>query len=231
NLKHFDVSFNALTGTLPDTIKELSSLRYLTTSGNKFSEQPVMDVSMLTELQDLCMKGNNLIGTIPENLSMLSNLQMLDLDGNQLTGTIPTYFGLLRSLDHLLLNRNELSGSLPKELANLHGLKVLLVDGNNITGNAQAICSAPNTLSHFTADCYPGQDGSKPEIECRCCTLCCSDDDPQCNDREWTTNYDPKYQYGYIRQEYTYSVDQATEGWSKTAKEEAQATPTSATEP
>jgi Leucine-rich repeat (LRR) protein len=228
SLKHLDISFNGLTGTLPNTIKELTSLRYLTTSGNNFSEQPMMDLSMMTDLQDLAMKGNNMIGTIQESLAMLSNLQLLDLDGNKLTGQIPTYFGLMRSLDHLLLNRNQLTGTLPSELGNLHGLKVFLVDGNNITGSAHDICSAPIALSHFTADCYPGRDGSKPELECRCCTLCCSDDDPQCNDKAWTSNYDPKYQYGYIRQDYTYSVDQAAEGWSKVAKEQAQAAPNAA---
>jgi Leucine-rich repeat (LRR) protein len=219
NLKHFDISMNGLTGTLPDTIQELTSLRYLTTSGNNFTEQPLMDLSMLSDLQDLAMKGNNLIGNIPESLAMLSNLQLMDLDGNHLSGSIPTWFGLMGRLNLLLLNRNELTGTIPKELSNLHGLKILLLDGNNITGSANDICEAPIALVHFVADCYPGRDGSRPEVECRCC----SDDDPECNNQAWTSNYDPKYQYGYIRQEYEYSLDQAPEDWSKIAKEEAQA--------
>ncbi|KAL3941711.1 MAG: hypothetical protein SGARI_000509 [Bacillariaceae sp.] len=230
NLKHLDISFNGLTGTLPDTIKELSSMRYLTTSGNEFSTQPIMDLSGLTELQDLQMKGNNLIGTLPESLATLANLQMLDLDGNSIHGSIPTWFGIMQRLDHLLLNRNELTGTIPAQLGNIHGLKVLLVDGNNLTGSAKDICDAPIALAHFVADCYPGRNGEGPEVECRCCTLCCSDDDPQCNDKVWTSNFDPKYQFGYIRQEYTYSVDQATENWSKVAREEAQAAPNAATE-
>lgn len=222
NLKLFDISMNILTGTLPDTIQELTNLRYLTTSGNRFSNQSMIDLSMLTELRDVSMKGNNLIGALPESLAELSNLQMLDLDGNSLTGTIPTWFGLMHSLEHLLLNRNELTGTLPEQLGNLKGLKVFLVDGNNFSGSAKAICDAPISLVQFVADCYPGHDGSKPEVECRCCTLCCNDDDPECNNVAWTSNYDPKYQYGYIRQEYGYSLDQAPPEWSKDIKEKAQ---------
>jgi Leucine-rich repeat (LRR) protein len=220
NLKHLDISMNGFTGTLPDTIQELTDLRHLTTSGNKFAEQPLMDLSMLSQLQDVSMKGNNLIGTLPESLGMLTNLQLMDFDGNHFSGSIPTWFGLLARLDHLLLNRNELSGSIPHQLSNLHGLRVLLLDGNNLTGNANTICDARSpSLAHFIADCYPGRDGSPPEVECRCCTMCCSDDDPECNNKAWTSNYDPKYQYGYIRQEYGYSLDQAPEEWSKVARE------------
>lgn len=230
NLKHFDISMNGFTGTIPDTIQELSSLQSLATSGNDFSQQPMMDLSMLSDLRDLSMKGNNMIGSLPESLGMLTNLQLMDLDGNSFSGSIPTWFRLLVRLDHLLLNRNELTGTIPKELSNLHGLKVLLLDGNNLSGTATEICDAPIGLVHFIADCYPGRDGSKPEVECRCCTMCCSDDDLECNNKSWLSTYDPKYQYGYIRQEYTYSLDQAPENWSKVAREEAQA-PATATEP
>jgi hypothetical protein len=226
NLKSFDVSFNRLTGTIPDTIKDLSNLQYLTTSGNNFSPQPLMDLSGLSKLQDLSMKGNNLTGRLPGELGFMTTLQMLDLDGNHLTGSIPTYFGMMYSLNHLLLNRNKLSGSIPSQLSNLKSLKVLLLDGNDITGSARAICDAPMEILHFVADCYPSQDGSGPEVDCRCCTVCCSDDDPQCNNKAWTSSYNPKYEFGYIRQEYGYSLDQAPEGWSKKVKEEAMATST-----
>jgi hypothetical protein len=223
NLKSLDISMNVLTGTLPDTITELTNMRYLTTSGNKFSEQQMLDLSGMKDLQDLAMKGNNLMGPLPESLAELSKMQLLDLDGNYLTGTIPTWFGLMYSLDHLLLNRNELSGTIPVELSNLKGLKVLLLDGNNFHGNTHDFCEAPIALTYFTADCYPGKDGSKAEVECRCCTLCCNDEDESCNDKAWTSNFDSKYQYGFVRQEYKFSLDQAPEGWQKKVHDETMA--------
>jgi Leucine-rich repeat (LRR) protein len=207
SLKHLDISFNGLAGKLPDTITQMTNLHYLATAGNHFEAQPIMDMSKLTNLKELSMKSNNVIGTIPEWIGGLTNLRLLDFDANELTGTIPSWIGLLRSLDILLLNRNKLTGTIPSQIQNMHGLALLLLDGNSITGNANAICDSENVNpAVFVADCYPGTEGERPEIECRCCTQCCTDDDPDCNDKKWTSNIDLIWEYGYVRQNYTFNL-------------------------
>eukprot|EP00529_Nitzschia_sp_RCC80_P015625 CAMPEP_0113483590 /NCGR_PEP_ID=MMETSP0014_2-20120614/23512_1 /TAXON_ID=2857 /ORGANISM="Nitzschia sp." /LENGTH=694 /DNA_ID=CAMNT_0000377141 /DNA_START=147 /DNA_END=2231 /DNA_ORIENTATION=+ /assembly_acc=CAM_ASM_000159 len=215
NLKHLDVGEMALSGTIPDTIPQMTNLQYLCTSGNKFTGQPLasMNLETLTNLRDLQMKGNGLSGPLPDWIAEMSSLQLLDLDSNDLTGSIPTWYGLLADLDHLLLNRNRISGSIPAELGNLDQLSVLLLDGNDLTGSANALCNAASskqTLSYFIADCYPGLNGERPEVECRCCTMCCHDSDPDCNNKQWTADYDPEYMYGYTRPKYSFSLDDAT---------------------
>eukprot|EP00339_Tiarina_fusa_P013405 CAMPEP_0117061506 /NCGR_PEP_ID=MMETSP0472-20121206/42815_1 /TAXON_ID=693140 ORGANISM="Tiarina fusus, Strain LIS" /NCGR_SAMPLE_ID=MMETSP0472 /ASSEMBLY_ACC=CAM_ASM_000603 /LENGTH=693 /DNA_ID=CAMNT_0004780201 /DNA_START=80 /DNA_END=2161 /DNA_ORIENTATION=+ len=211
NLKHLDLSFNHMTGSIPDTITQLSNLRHLTTSGNRFSEQPIPNVSELTNLVDLAMKDNQLVGTIPDWVGGLSNLKLLDLDANQLTGTIPSWIGLLQKLNHLLLNRNDLTGTLPDQMRHMIGLDVLLIDGNSIHGNANVICERSNSFqpSVFISDCYPGEQGQHPEIECRCCTTCCREGDAECNDKTWSSNFDPIWEYGYTRPSYNFNVENA----------------------
>lgn len=231
SLKHLDVASNQLTGSLPDTIQLLTNLVSLSTSGNKFSKQPMVDYfTSLTELQDLSMKGNSFTGTLPDFFAEMSNLRMLDLDGNELSGSIPTWYGIMTNLAVLQLNRNELTGTVPSQLGKMPLLQILLLDGNNLTGNTGEICAAnananqqQQRLVHFITDCYPGKNGAAAEISCSCCTLCCNDNNPDCNNKDWTSNYDPKSMYGYIRPAYEFSLDQAPEGWAKTAQEEAKA--------
>jgi len=151
----------------------------------------------------------------------MTNLRMLDLDGNLLSGTISTYFGTLPNLSVLMLNRNSLTGTIPSELSSIQALEVLLLDGNDLKGGTREICDAKE-LSHFTSDCYPSMESEAgPEVKCPCCTLCCNDENLECNDRSWTSSYDPKSRYGYIRPAYEFSLDEAPEGWQKKSAEAA----------
>lgn len=222
NLKHFDIAGNHFAGTLPDTIQLLTNLVSLSTGGNKFDAKALSEFELTTldKLVDLSMKGNSLTGTLPENFALMTNLRMLDLDGNALTGTIPTWYGTMGDLAILQLNRNDLSGTIPSELIRLDRLQVLLLDQNNLIGKTTEICGRLK-IPHFVTDCYPGAQHEEPEVHCSCCTLCCSDDNPGCNNRVWTANYDPKAMYGYIRQSYDFSLDQTPEGYTEKVKEEA----------
>lgn len=227
NLKHLDLSLNALEGTLPDTINLLTSLVSLSTAGNYFHEARLDEkmFTSLTNLQDLSLKGNALSGSIPENLATLTNLRSLDLDKNALVGPIPRSFGMLKELVVLQLNRNFLSGTIPSELNRLEKLQILLLDKNHLEGKTKELCglSGPS-LKHFTSDCYPSLNSEAgPEVLCLCCTLCCNDENLSCNDHDWTSSYDPKARYGYIRTSYEFTLDEnkIKSDWRETLLEEA----------
>jgi hypothetical protein len=132
---------------------------------------------------------------------------------------------VMTSLNHLLLNRNELAGSFPSQMAALVRLKVLLLDGNSITGKADAICNIDGGAKPevFISDCYPGTQGEAPEIECRCCTTCCADGDGLCNNKIWTTNVDPSWEYGFTRSSYRFSLQNAPAAYAQGGEEENQA--------
>ena len=87
---------NQLTGSIPETIGNLSKLKVLVLSGNKFT------------------------GSIPKSIGKLNNLERLFLNYNQFSGEIPAEIGELDSLKALWLNDNQLSGQVPETLCALN---------------------------------------------------------------------------------------------------------------
>lgn len=76
---------------------------------------------------------------------------------------------------------------------------MVLLDANNFTGDGNPVC-AQRELAFFVTDCA----GGNPEVDCECCNLCCSDDNPSCNDLDWTVNLDPIWEYGFNRHVYRF---------------------------
>lgn len=226
-LQHFDISHNGLEGTLPDTIQLLTNLVSLRTSGNNFDPQPMMDFfKQMKNLKELGLKDNNFSGTLPRYFVNLVDLQSLDLEGNNLSGTISTFYGTMSKLNVLKLNNNKLTGTIPSQLSNLNDLKILLLNGNSLQGTTEKVCEAKNQrLVQFTADCYPSfNNDSGPEVECNCCSLCCNDEEPECNEkvsgdfiRNWSATHDSSH--GDIYSAYTTVLEPGA--WQDTAVEKA----------
>ncbi|XP_042037000.1 probable LRR receptor-like serine/threonine-protein kinase At3g47570 isoform X2 [Salvia splendens] len=101
---------NALSGSIPHSIFNLSTLKVL---------------SLLL---------NHLSGSLPPNIGLsLVNLQELHLSSNRLTGEIPTTISNASMLTWLQLNNNSFTGSIP-HFDNLRSLQVIRLWGNNLTG-------------------------------------------------------------------------------------------------
>ncbi|XP_057785006.1 receptor-like protein 19 [Salvia miltiorrhiza] len=85
-----DLSSNNFSGSIPDSIGNLNSLRYLNLS------------------------HNNLMGHIPASLGNISVLESLDLSSNKLEGGIPSELTSLTFLAKLNLSMNDLVGQIPQ---------------------------------------------------------------------------------------------------------------------
>ncbi|XP_057784998.1 receptor-like protein 19 [Salvia miltiorrhiza] len=85
-----DFSSNNFSGSIPDSIGNLNSLRYLNLS------------------------HNNLMGHIPASLGNISVLESLDLSWNKLDGGIPSELTRLTFLAKLNLSMNDLVGQIPQ---------------------------------------------------------------------------------------------------------------------
>ncbi len=134
---------NALTGTIPDSLGNLTSLTSLALYSNALSGT-IPDLSNLDRLTNIDISSNQLSGTIPASLGNLASLTSLHLNSNQLSGTIPASLGNLASLTRLRLFDNELSGQIPDSLGNLTSLTRLRMGDNQLSG------SIPN-LSRLTS--------------------------------------------------------------------------------
>nr|GMC64266.1 systemin receptor SR160 [Ipomoea batatas] len=136
-LVELDLSFNNLSGMVPDNLVACSALELLDISNNNFSGGlPVETLLKLTSLKTLDFSFNNFVGSLPESLSSLVNLETLDLSSNNISGSIPS--GICKdprnSLKVLYLQNNLLHGPIPETLSNCSQLESLDLSFNFLKG-------------------------------------------------------------------------------------------------
>jgi len=129
------LNINNLSGTIPSSIGNLSSLRTLNFSINQITGSIPPEIGNLSNLECLFLASNQITGSIPPEIGNLSNLEHLYLTDNQITGSIPPEIGNLDSLERLLLNINQLTGSIPPEIGDLSNLEHLFLSINQIKGS------------------------------------------------------------------------------------------------
>jgi len=84
-----DLSSNNLTGEIPQSIGNLTSLRLLNLSSNHLEGKIPASLGDISTLEQLDLAKNDLSGEIPQDLSMLSMLAYLNVSFNRLCGRIP----------------------------------------------------------------------------------------------------------------------------------------------
>lgn len=131
----FYASNNNLTGELPLSVCNLSSLVVLDLSNNSLTGMiPKCLSSVSTSLSVLDLHGNRFHGIIPANCGKGNRLRTLNLYGNQLKGTVPRSLANCRLLEVLDLGNNNLNGTFPKWLGTLPRLQVLSLRSNRLNG-------------------------------------------------------------------------------------------------
>ncbi|KAE8766825.1 LRR receptor-like serine/threonine-protein kinase GSO1 [Hordeum vulgare] len=85
-----DLSYNSLTGEIPEEISTLVELKNLNLSWNNFDGKIPENVGALIQVESLDLSHNGLSGEIPPSLSALMSLGRLNLSYNNLRGKIPT---------------------------------------------------------------------------------------------------------------------------------------------
>ncbi|XP_051127018.1 systemin receptor SR160 [Andrographis paniculata] len=138
-LVELDLSFNNLTGPVPDSLAGCSSsLKLLDISHNNFSgELPVHTLLQLTSLETLVLSFNNFVGRLPQDDSLLVKMlamETLDLSSNNLSGPIPPAICSAKNLKVLYLQNNMLDGPIPDSLSNCSNLVSLDLSFNYLTG-------------------------------------------------------------------------------------------------
>ncbi|GMP36408.1 hypothetical protein CsSME_00008547 [Camellia sinensis var. sinensis] len=134
SLEELGVGQNKLSGTLPNSIGNLSnSLRKLSVSENQLIGTIPKEIGSLRYVNVLAMANDNLNGNIPSTLGEIESLQRLYVGGNNFHGSIPNEICLLRNLGELYAEQNKLSGSIPSCIENLRGLQVMKLSHNKLT--------------------------------------------------------------------------------------------------
>ncbi|KAJ6698436.1 hypothetical protein OIU79_011865 [Salix purpurea] len=89
NLWLNDQNGGGLSGTI-DVVTTMDSINVLWLHGNQFTGTIPESIGNLTVLQDLNLNGNQLVGFVPDSLAEMP-LEHLDLNNNQLMGPIPNF--------------------------------------------------------------------------------------------------------------------------------------------
>uniref|UniRef100_A0A1D1YCD0 non-specific serine/threonine protein kinase n=1 Tax=Anthurium amnicola TaxID=1678845 RepID=A0A1D1YCD0_9ARAE len=129
-LVNLSLAGNGLSGVL--TLANMTSLRYVNISGNRFSGGLDWDFASLPSLEVLDAYDNNLTSPLPLGLLKLRRLRYLDLGGNFFYGKIPPEYGGWGALEYLQLSGNDLRGRIPGDLGNLTNLKHLYLGYYNV---------------------------------------------------------------------------------------------------
>jgi len=162
-----DLSFNQLTGEIPESICDLnidwSNTYVFNISDNQFCPPYPTCIEEYVGYQDLSncegfvelwgewysientdsldLNNSGLTGEIPPEIWNLTNLDYLDLGDNELTDSIPAEIGDLTNLTYLNLSWNQLTDTIPPEIGNLTNLGFLFLSNNQLTGEIpESIC-------------------------------------------------------------------------------------------
>ncbi|KAL6654385.1 hypothetical protein ACP70R_007850 [Stipagrostis hirtigluma subsp. patula] len=125
---------NKLTGGLPSSLSNLSSLVQIYLPNNLFTGAIPESITRLQNLVELDVYDNDLSGPIPTQIGMVLSLQRLNLHGNKLIGSIPDSIGNLSRLETISLLNNKLNSTIPASLFHLDGLIQLLLSNNHFSG-------------------------------------------------------------------------------------------------
>ena len=194
-LTNLDLRSNDLSGEIPPELHLLADLNRIHMPENFLYGRIPKELGNLSNVKRLQLTRNRLGGSIPNELSDMESLQVLGLGRNWLTGTIPEDIGRLTKLDTLGLERNRLSGTIPVSLAGIPEIRHIGIDHNFFSGNIPSSWSSAGgelekialNDNDFTGaippewcgiDAYVSADCQ--EIDCPCCTQCCTDSETEC---------------------------------------------------
>lgn len=127
SLKIVKLSFNSLSGTLPQKLGSCSivDLQHNNLSGNLSMWRYWSDT-----LEVLDISFNNLIGVLEDDVSTFVRLRILNISHNGLSGSIPSRYGLLPKLSAIDFSYNKLSGAVPASFFSSSTLSTLVLSNN-----------------------------------------------------------------------------------------------------
>eukprot|EP01062_Namystynia_karyoxenos_P069850 TRINITY_DN65289_c0_g1_i1.p1 TRINITY_DN65289_c0_g1~~TRINITY_DN65289_c0_g1_i1.p1 ORF type:complete len:421 (+),score=114.12 TRINITY_DN65289_c0_g1_i1:95-1264(+) len=161
----FDLSFNALEGTIPDSFLPSPCVQVINLGNNRFTGPIPNAFKDRTALQALRLNNNQFVGTVPP-FGNCPHLAEIDLSNNRISGTLPAdLFAGLPKLRWLRLHQNALSGPVPPTVSQPQQFSVLSVADNPdmdpllpdalgevplrvFNGTPGMRCSQPDLLAH-----------------------------------------------------------------------------------
>nr|GMD11324.1 leucine-rich repeat receptor-like serine/threonine-protein kinase BAM3 [Ipomoea batatas] len=151
-LGRLNLSNNQLSGALPFSLSNFTSLQILLLSGNTFSGPIPPSIGELQQALKIDLSENSLSGEIPIEIGNCIHLTYLDLSQNNLSGSIPSQVSNIRILNYLNLSRNHLVDTIPKSIATMRSLTTADFSFNDLSGKLPE----SGQFAYFNATSFAG---------------------------------------------------------------------------
>ncbi|XP_039135941.1 receptor-like protein EIX1 isoform X2 [Dioscorea cayenensis subsp. rotundata] len=169
NLRHLSMTNCGLTGTIPSSVGNATSLQFLALSGNEgISGDMPRGFGNFCNLLSLHLGGTFVGKSLEEDFRdafsgcIRRNLNVLSFGGSSLKGPLPDWLGEFRNLTSLSLSGNSFSSSIPTSIGRLSRLQHLDLDDNVLNGSIPESLGRLSGLQ-FLALGFNALDGSIPE--------------------------------------------------------------------
>ncbi|KAM1014691.1 hypothetical protein ACFX2I_044535 [Malus domestica] len=151
-LGQLNLSNNLLSGPLPSSLSNFSSLQILLLSGNQFSGPIPPSIGQLHQALKLDLSRNSLSGEIPPEIGNCFHLTYLDMSQNNLSGSIPPEISKVHILNYLNISRNHLNQNIPKSIGTMKSLTIADFSFNDFSGKLPE----SGQFSFFNASAFAG---------------------------------------------------------------------------
>lgn len=148
SLMHLDLRNNLMRGTIPRNFGKLRMLSRALLSRNRFHGAIPNSISYIYRLSDLDLSLNQISGTIPPSLGKMAVLATLNLDGNQLSGPIPPTL-ITSRIGTLNLSKNALEGNIPDVFGLTSYFTVIDLSYNKLRGSIPKSIVSASYVGHF----------------------------------------------------------------------------------
>jgi hypothetical protein len=163
SLTSFTIATNYFVGHVP-SLGKLQDLWRINMAENKLGENSTEDLEFLISLKN-CSKSlyvnigyNNFGGSLPNSIGNLSTqLSQLHLGGNMISGKIPMEIGNLVGLTLLDMELNQHDGVIPSTLGMFQNMQMLDLSQNKLSG------LIPTTIGNLSQLFYLNLGGNKLE--------------------------------------------------------------------
>ncbi|KAF8086610.1 hypothetical protein N665_0619s0004 [Sinapis alba] len=132
-----DLSYNHFNGSIPQCLKNSSTMSELRLRNNSLSGSLPDIFTNLTNLRSLDVSHNNFVGKLPTSLINCTYMEFLSVKGNKINDTFPFWLGSLEILKILVLRSNAFHGPVynPTEYLGFRSLRIINIANNNFVGS------------------------------------------------------------------------------------------------
>ncbi|MED6199131.1 hypothetical protein PIB30_073090 [Stylosanthes scabra] len=143
-LDRMNISYNNLTGIIPDFPLRLTGYLSISLAANQFEGSIPLFLRRAISLDLSNNKFSDLTSFVCAN-GTAERLGQLDISKNYLSGKIPYCWGNFISLAYIDLSNNNFSGQIPTSMGSVLQLRVLILRNNSLTGEL------PLSMKHCTS--------------------------------------------------------------------------------